>query len=538
MSGIVIDLSPGAIPVPTSLGSKCGEYNGDKDGAYAGGAIGGVLMLALAVTPVVRWWQASCAKVILDNGKSGPTWRNYVLLSLSLFLYGSGCQAYAFAADATKYGTYAIIASSGIFGGACFCAVFTMVAATVMSIRLANASLSQSKTKWIQPLLVMAWTCHMLALATLGFGAVHAYTIDGESGPFCRGEVEEARKAMYTFAGLTDLVAFFFVLLASVICLLPGKGADSALAASADAEAGVGIGDVNSEAAPNRCKSPCGKPKWDQLGFALVVTGLMMLTAATSFMRTLEHPTETLTESNEKAAFAIPGLIMMFAAAVLMIASFIKLKDAATRWQHATGFNLSLAFYAFSFTIVLYVRTDAVGNTQGIAMQRDAYSFTCAALLFAFVAAAFPTLAGCQLRLKQIKAKGIKAAVDKTEPYKSMTHHFCAAWACVLFALAVIAGNTANKYKNPGADTKGGYFIAGTALQVGFCFTYYGALFGVAPGEPQAAPETSAPRPEPRFDPATGKPITKRNSNSHFVAPAVGSPGAPAPVDGASAPKH
>lgn len=552
MSGIPIDLSPGANVVPASVGSACGKYAGDKTGAYWGGALGGLFMLSLAVTPVVRWWKASCAKAMATtSGTGGPTWRNYVLLSLSLFLYGSACQIYVNVAPPTKYGQYAIIASSGVFGGACFCAFAIMVAASIASIQIANASLSVFKTKWIQPLLVMAWTCHMLALAVLGFGAVHAYTIDGSAGAFCEGEATEARTAMYVVAGLADLVAFFFTLLASVLCLF--NKADAALAASADIEDGaIGASAASNEATPKR-NCPCATPKWDLLGFSLVISGITLLTAATAFMRTLEeHPesgkaAKPVSKSNQQGAFALPGLLMIFATCLLAIASFTKLKDKAARniGMHVTAFNLSLLLYACTFTVVLLVQADMVGKKnlrEVLEMQRDTYAFSCVALLFGFAVAAFPTLAACRGRLTKISSEGVKAPVDKAEPYKSMNHHFCAAWACVLFALAVLAGMLADSLSKTlsgdESDAKGGSFIAGTALLVGCCFMYYASLFGVEPGVAAPVTVSNAPRPEPRFDPATGKPITKRNSNSHFVAPAVGSPGAPALVDGASAPKN
>jgi hypothetical protein len=508
---------------------------GDKDGAYAGGALGGLLMLALAVFPVVRWLKADCAKALASTaGSGGPTWRNYVLLSLALYLYGACCQAYSGASDYSKYGKYATISVTGIFGGACFCAFATMCVATTKCIKVASAAVSQNHTKWIHPLMALAWTCHMLALAIIGFGYVHVYTI--EKNVQCEKNASKDKDVTYTFAGLTDLVAFFCSLLAIAVCLRPG-GAQSALAASADVEAGTaGDATATQSKCPKWC--PCGTPNWSQLGFTIVMAALMLLTSATAFEHTLESPIGGGTsKSNQQAAFAIPGLVMMFACVMLLLASFFKLKNAATRGQnkHATAFDLSLALYSLAFFLVLYVNSDAIDNPNFSKMHRDVNAFACVALLSASFIVAFPTFAACKGRVMKI-AQERKLAVENSEPYKSMTHLFSAAWACTLFAIGVMCGQFSNSL-NGATDAKGGYFVAGTSFGVGFCFLYYAALFGVAPSTAPAAPATSAdaPRPEPRFDPATGKPITKRNSNSQFVAPAVGSPGAPARVDDATA---
>jgi hypothetical protein len=546
MTGVagVFDLTTRAF---TPSASCQANLPGDKDGAYAGGALGGLLMAALAIYPIVRWWKASCAKALSSQaGQAGPTWRNFMMLSLSLWAYGAAITRFALMSQ-KKYGAYAAIAASGIAGGACFMAFFVSIPAIHYAIKVANADIKNTKTKWVTPLLVITWTCHMLCGTTLGFGNVHLYTIVAPTGvadppAVCEGEVTEARKAMFTFVGLVDLVGFGAAVFAVIACLWPTKG--GALATTADVESGEG--DV-----PKR-KLPCGTPEWSLLGFSLVVAGRVLYTSAMGFEQTFDAPSK----SDEQGADAIPGLIFLLGCLPLLVSSCLVLKDKAKRTvgTQKTAFTLSFGIWAFGAVLALLFDADycpKCGKTDTLKATRDMFIVLCVIMLGTSVVAAFPTLSATKARLMKMKAEGVKAPVASTDACKGMWHLFLVAWACITFQFGVFAGGGSAvigaSINGKSAELDAAGFFGGMSLLVAFAHLYYGAMFGVAPSDaatPKLQAPSDAPRPEARFDPATGKPITKRNSNSHFVAPAIGSPGAPAPVGAGAgagagaAPKH
>jgi hypothetical protein len=506
----------------TNIENTCGRQQGDKDGAYTGGAIGGIIMLVFVLATLRHIVRIVAKQMIGDGRRDQAAWPRYFMLSLCLYFYGIVAVRFS-KMNSDKYGAYGEISGAGLEGGASFVGFLVMIMALYSGIKVTNATGNKIKSRFMLPSFLLAWLLHLLGTATSGFGNVHMMTLKTTNPPeVCIGEVIEARDGMYAVVGIFNLVAFGLCVINVILGFWPGE-----------------------------------PRKPEHSAFALMLGGYFLLFATYSWMELQANPSK----SNRQSAWVIPALVM-FAGQILAL--FILLKQvagygvgcfavsaaAALDKSGAHQFNTCLftfAMYTGLYAVCLLNRAATMDenldtiykNTEGL------LGFACFMVFGLFVIVTASTSRALIEYFKSVSTSKetnflAKLKVPPNCNIDGMWNLFCAGWACLLFSDGVVlgfsssvAGNLKNAKHPTMDDVNAAFGIAGFALFIGACALLLAAAFG-RPKTSQTLVKKTADT--PRYDPETGKPITKRNSRSQFSPTAPTAPTSPPLSPGPSNP--
>ena len=338
----------------------CPLLYGDS-AAYAGGAMGGLMMLGLAV---------GTSMVVARGGKlrgpwlsdQGRRWKGLFLVSLVLVTWGvavsgpnilfaggttwtyAGFSSVGFSSvDASKYGTKGTVASAGLTGGSAFVAFFVSTVSFIDCLRHHHARLLPRTT----PLLVLAWTLYLLAIAVDNFGFVHMNTLDTTNFVTCSDNYSASNKARGGIAGFLGLLSWLIAISAAVVAHLRTK-IDN-----------VGAGASDANVAEERTQ------KWVINSFCACVGGVYLSLCCQNFASVQKNNPI----SSTKASSIIPGLWYLFTSFALGFCVFLLRKNFVVSMargketgMHKVCFLLTLGLTMFSLACTNFFTASQVGG--------------------------------------------------------------------------------------------------------------------------------------------------------------------------------